>query len=259
MIYITGDTHGDFTRFEAENFPQRKSLTKEDYMIICGDFGAVWFGDERDAGRLDWLEKLPFTVLFVGGNHENYDALKAFPVTEWHGGKVQFIRPHVIHLLRGQLYELEGHTFFTMGGASSHDIDDGILDPDAPDFERLFFEYRRHRCMFRVNHISWWAEELPSDEEYEEARKTLERCGWKMDYIITHDCPDTLVDIIGRGFYEHDKLTAFLEEVYKYAEYSHWFFGHYHENYELGDRHTLLYEIITPLFMDEDEPEDAEE
>lgn len=42
-------------------------MTKDDYMIVCGDFGGVWFGDKRDNAQLDELEQLPFTVLFVGG------------------------------------------------------------------------------------------------------------------------------------------------------------------------------------------------
>ena len=40
-IFITGDTHGDFARFKKGNFPEQAELTKEDYVIICGDFGGV--------------------------------------------------------------------------------------------------------------------------------------------------------------------------------------------------------------------------
>ena len=44
MIYATGDTHGNFQRFAPEHFPEQAGMTKEDYMIICGDFGGVWDG-----------------------------------------------------------------------------------------------------------------------------------------------------------------------------------------------------------------------
>ena len=53
-----------------------------------------------------------------------------------------------------QVFELEGYTFFTMGGASSHDISDGILDPYADDFEEQYWFMRRLRCSFRVDHHS---------------------------------------------------------------------------------------------------------
>ena len=173
MIYVTGDCHGNFRRFQSKCFPEQANMTKDDTVIITGDFGGVWFGDSRDDETLDWLERLPFTLAFVCGNHENYDALERYPVAEWHGGKVHRIRPHVLHLMRGQIFELEGYRFFTMGGAKSHDIEDGILEPDAPDFERrLVMRQRKPRARYRINHISWWAQELPSDEEYPEARRS---------------------------------------------------------------------------------------
>ena len=136
MIYATGDLHGNALRFQPEYFPEQYEMTKDDYMIVCGDFGFVWNGDKSDDAQLGKLEALPFTVLFVDGNHENFDALNEYPVEQWHGGKVHRIRPHVLHLMRGQAFELQGRTFFTMGGAQSHDIADGILDMDRPRFLR---------------------------------------------------------------------------------------------------------------------------
>ena len=47
MIYITGDCHQDFERFITSNFPEQKEMTKEDYVIICGDFGGVWNKDKE--------------------------------------------------------------------------------------------------------------------------------------------------------------------------------------------------------------------
>ena len=70
MIYVTGDCHGNFQRFQSEYFPEQANMTKEDTVIITGDFGGVWFGDSRDDETLDWLERLPFTLAFVCGNHE---------------------------------------------------------------------------------------------------------------------------------------------------------------------------------------------
>ena len=190
MVFVTGDLHGNFERFKPKYFPEQARMTKQDIMICTGDFGGVWFGDIRDDETLDWLERLPFTLAFVCGNHENYDVLERYPVAEWHGGKVHRIRPHVLHLMRGQIFELEGCRFFTMGGAKSHDIEDGILEPDAPDFERkLMMLQRKPRARYRINHISWWAQELPSDEEYAEARRNLDAVGWQVDYIITHCAP----------------------------------------------------------------------
>ena len=115
-IFITGDTHGDFTRFKKEVFYEQAELTKEDCIIITGDFGGVWDSSANERYWLDWLEQKPFTTLFVSGNHENFDLLAEYPVEDWCGGTVQRIRPSVIHLMRGQVYSIQGKKFFTMGG-----------------------------------------------------------------------------------------------------------------------------------------------
>ena len=79
MIYITGDTHGGFQRFGNKYFPPQKHMSREDYVIITGDFGGLWDGGPKDWYWLDWLSGKPFTTLFVDGNHENFDLLNALP------------------------------------------------------------------------------------------------------------------------------------------------------------------------------------
>lgn len=73
-------------------------MAREDYVIICGDFGGVWLSDTEEERKMDWLEGRSFTTLFIDGNHENFDQLNAFPVEEWRGEKVHKVRPHIFHL-----------------------------------------------------------------------------------------------------------------------------------------------------------------
>lgn len=203
------------------------------------------YGDPRDDAGLDWLDSLPYTTAFVLGNHENYDAYKGYPKEEWHGGQIQRIRPSVLHLMRGQVYELNGRKFFTMGGASSHDIQDGILEPDDPDFEEKFQQLEQRGALFRVNHRSWWAEELPSEAEYLEARANLERVHWNVDYIISHCCPSSIQDVFSGGMFKKDALTEFFDEVCQRCTFRYWFFGHYHSNMVIEKKYAMLYEQIT--------------
>ena len=122
LIFVTGDTHAEFSqRLSKKNFPAEAG----DYLIICGDFGGVWDDSPSERHLLDWFSNRPFIILFVTGNHENFEMLAKLPVAEWNGGNVQYVRNNIIHLMRGQVYNIEGHTFFTMGGATSHDIDGG--------------------------------------------------------------------------------------------------------------------------------------
>lgn len=244
-IFITGDCHADFRKFNIDNFPIQKELTKDDYVIISGDFGGVWNKDtESDAETywMNWLNEKPFTTLFVDGNHENMDRLYSYPVEEWNGGKVHKIRPSVIHLMRGQVFELAGKKVFTFGGAQSHDISSGILDPDAPDFYETYRRLNRSGAMFRVDHYSWWKEELPSEEDMEEGRQNLAKHNNTVDIIISHDCPSSIQQMFGAGLFTPDRLNGYFEELKNTITYDKWFFGHYHDNRIINDNHILLYE-----------------
>lgn len=125
MIYVTGDTHGDFRRFSTDIFPEQKEMTKDDFVIICGDFGGIWCQEDNKKAMknenywLDWLDEKPFTTLFVCGNHENFDRLSAFPIENRYGGNVHVIRPSILHLMRGETFCIDGNTVFAFGGASS--------------------------------------------------------------------------------------------------------------------------------------------
>ena len=246
MIYITGDTHGGFHRFTTSNFPQQKQMDHNDYVIITGDFGGVWDGSGKERYWLGWLNEKPFTTLFLDGNHENFDLLNALPQKLWHGGRVHEVRPNVLHLMRGQVFEIDGVIFFTMGGGASHDIQDGILDPASPGFEREYRFKRRTRQMFRVKGVSWWPEELPADVEYEEAVRNLDRIGWRVDCILTHCAPTGIVEKLGAG-YEPDRLTDFLEHIRQRCRFDYWFMRHYHRNQLIDDRFIIQWEQMVEL------------
>lgn len=246
-IYITGDTHGEFTRLRRVFFPEQGELTKEDYVIICGDFGGVWDGSEEDEYWLDWLEEKRFTTLFADGNHENYDMLSAFPPKRWQGGLVQYIRPSVLHLMRGQVYTLQGLRFFVMGGARSHDVAGGILQPEDPYLKKKHRQLLLQGIPHRINHRSWWQEEMPSPEEYQTARDNLERCGWAVDCVITHCAPTSIQTALTQGHYPPDPLTDFLEEVAQRCRFKFWFFGHYHQDRTVGKNFTLIHEHIVHI------------
>ncbi len=227
MIYITGDTHRrhDFAKLLsfADAHPE---LTKKDYMIVAGDFGGVLEAKtlEKD---LRPYEELPFTVLFVDGNHENFDLLNAYPVEIWKGGKVHSIKPTVIHLMRGQVFEIEGKTFFTFGGATSADR------------------------YLRIEGLDWWPQELPTYEELDEGIANLKRYNNTVDYIVTHSCDERALwypPLRGRGvkmetFPENRMLSLFEDTV----QYGHWYFGHYHMDGDLTDKKTVLYQQIIRL------------
>ncbi|MBQ1312358.1 MAG: metallophosphoesterase [Blautia sp.] len=252
MIYITGDCHQDFRRFSTRVFLQQKEMAKNDYVIVCGDFGGVWNRKEENKEEkhlMDWLEEKSFTTLFVDGNHENFDRLDAYPVEHWHGGKVHKIRPSVIHLMRGQVFEIDGRSIFAFGGARSHDIKGGILEPGDKNLLARARRLEKEGLPYRVNHISWWEREMPTEEEMEEGRRNLAAYRNTVDIIVTHCCAASTLSLLGRGSGDQDNLTAYLEEIRQKTDFRKWFFGHYHEDRPVNDREVLLYEKIIPVYL----------
>jgi hypothetical protein len=247
-IYITGDTHGtiDWEKLNTGNFPEQKCMTPEsDYVIILGDFGGVWDGSDEDRYVIKTYSERNFTTLFIDGNHENHDMLDKYPVEEWHGGKVHKIRPHVIHLMRGQAYDICGKKFFVFGGARSHDIRDGILESDDPRVKVWKYDYDK---LFRVNHVSWWAQEMPSDEDKRVADATLAELDYKVDFVISHDMSSECLKIYS-ALFKHtmlkpDELNNYLDSIRRKLDYTEWFCGHYHDNRQLTSKDILLYEQL---------------
>jgi len=224
-IYVTGDTHGgiDFMKLAALAM-KVKGLTRDDYVIVAGDFGGVWSKGtlERDLSK---YIRLPYTVLFVDGNHENFDLLNAMPVEEWHGGKIHRVAENVIHLMRGQIFTICGKIFFSFGGAESTDKE------------------------WRLEGRSWWPQEVPNYADYDEAYKNLSAVGNKVDYIISHtiDEKTLLLPPLAQYDYEAFGTNRGLSNFEQTVEYKHWYFGHYHIDADITDKKTALYNKVVQV------------
>ena len=143
---ISGDTHGTLDIKKAIDFFEGKDneYTEDDYLIILGDVGVCGFNPEEEKETRRILRELPVTTLFIDGNHEHFWHLNSYPVEEWNGGKAHIIERNIIHLMRGQIFDIDGTSFFTFGGAYSVD----------------------KWC--RREGISWFREEIPDRFEMEE-------------------------------------------------------------------------------------------
>ena len=224
MVYVTGDTHAniDIRKLNTENFPQQKELTKKDYLIVCGDFGLVWDGSAREIYWQDWLSNKNFVTLFVDGNHENFDILRCMPLKKKFGGYVREIAPDIYHLERGQVLTIDRKKIFVMGGARSID--------------------KEHR----IEHISWWKEEIPSREEMEYAIASLDAVNWKVDYAITHCAPRSIQTLLS-PWYENDPVVSFLERIYSELRFKKWYFGHYHVDKQVNEQFVALFNKVVPI------------
>ncbi|MBQ9106346.1 MAG: metallophosphoesterase [Clostridia bacterium] len=224
MIYVTGDTHGDVDRlFDKE----LKKLKKDDTLIICGDFGFVWDGSDREMKILDELGNRRYNVLFVDGTHENYELLNSkFRMTVWNKGRVHRVSGTCFHALRGEIFEIEGNRIFTFGGGESRDKE------------------------MRLEQGTWYREEMPSAAEMESGAEKLDEYGDEVDYIITHEPPSLVKSTMLLRSSEPDevnKLNGYLEQLNRACRFKHWYFGSMHEDKVVTPVHTAVFRHILPI------------
>ena len=269
MIFVTGDCHGDWRRFELEYFPEQVEMTRDDFVIIVGDFG-IWNGGVDEEIALNRLAQKPFTTLFIDGNHENFDRLLGdeFREVDFHGGKAKLIRNNIIYLERGYVYELQNKKFFVFGGAASHDIRDGVfaidghtrhlrgedngtyfryVDKDFGTLSNVINAYRNTNGISRVQGWSWWREEMPCAEEMQRGIDNLDAVGNQVDFVLTHCAPTEIVSLLFPNQRRvSDTATRYLTSIANTTDFKKWFFGHYHDNRNFG-RYILLYEQIIQI------------
>ena len=237
-IVVVGDTHGVKDAGKIKRLQESdKKLDYNDYIIICGDAGIVW-SKETLKESIDYFESLGTNILFVDGNHENFDMLKEYKKEKWNGGDVHKISEHIIHLMRGQVFSICGKTFFTMGGADSTDKED------------------------RIEHQTWWREEKIGlyDRITAAYLNDLEDRNNTVDYVITHTLPTSIVYRLEKvltkcgeevPYFLKDKIKITesnnaLENVLKDIKFKHCYCGHFHIDQTIC-QYTILYETIVEL------------
>ena len=225
MVYVTGDLHGDPTRLKESGI---KKLRRDDTLLVCGDFGFLWDGSKAEQAMLKKLGKCRFHICFVDGVHENFELLHQYPIGQWNGGRARQISGRLYHLMRGEIYTIEGKTYFTMGGGVSSDDDFRSVDET------------------RMRH------EIPSREELEHAAANLERVNGQLDYIITHEPPMRIKAFLqlkkqSRDTVEYTGLNTFFEEIAKCCKFTCWYFGSMHMDKFISSAHTAVFRKVIPV------------
>lgn len=223
MVYITGDLHGDETRLYDKQWFKLKS---GDTLIICGDFGFLWDDGKKEKSVIKYLGSRKYTVCFVDGTHDNFDMINSCRETIWKGGRVHRISGNLFHLMRGQIFNIEGNTVFTFGGGDSDDKD------------------------IRMEMGNWWKDELPTAAQMSEGAQNLDNIGLKVDYIITHEPPSLVKSSMLLKYGVTDKISiinGYLEEINRSCKFKHWYFGAMHEDRLVTPKHSAMFKNIVAL------------
>ena len=220
MIFVTGDMHGLAERFDD---PRLKKLKKGDTLIICGDFGFLWYGGNEELRVLKKLAAKRYNICFVDGTHENFDMLSKIRIKTWNGGKVHQIAQNIYHLMRGQIYTIDGQRIFTMGGGES------------PDLE------------IRYEMNTWNELEIPTRDELMEGVENLQKYDAEVDIIISHEPPATVKEFLMLQTPDSPAIATvntYLDDVAKTCRFSHWYFGSLHMDKFISSTQTCVYKNI---------------
>ena len=231
-IFVKGDCHGDF--LFLKKWCEVNKTTKEDYLILCGDVGLNYYLNKEEKKKKYIISKCPITLICVHGNHEErpknissykFEYNKDLKCNVWYEEDY----PNILFPQDG-VVEILGHKCLILGGAYSIDK-----------------YYRIYR------NLTWFPEEQMSKEDKERILKILEKEN-SFKYIFSHTVPliyeKELEDLFLPGInqYEVDKsMEEFLSIVHDKIEFKHWLFGHFHDNFDLTDKVTILYNDIVEL------------
>lgn len=226
-IFITGDTHADFGKLWRLH--RDHHTTYEDIVIILGDSGINYMSGNIARITKENITRLPLTVFCIHGNHEQRpENIPTYTQEEWMGGTVyrESAYANLIFAKDGEIYYINGHDFFVIGGAYS---------PDK---------------QYRIQHkYPWFEDEQPSELIKKCAEEKLAKIGFKVEYVLTHTCPYSCIpfDVIGKNelYGEIDYSTEqWLQKIESKTEYEHWLCGHYHIDYNYQKVRFLFNDIV---------------
>lgn len=221
--FLMGDTHGNL----FDLFNNTKMLNENCTLIILGDFGFIWDSTEAEK-NIKKIEELPCQIAFIDGNHENFPLISQLEtIEEWNEGKVGRIGKNIVHLLRGEIYNLNGKIVGVCGGANSVDL------------------------WHRVEGLSWWKEEEITDQDIANFKSNLVKVDNKVDVVLSHDAPTTAIPLVklfsGVNDGKISNCQNQLQKIYDCITFDKWFFGHWHIDKRIDDKFTCLFHNLIEL------------
>ena len=226
MIYITGDTHGDYD--DVFEFCYKHKTSNDDIMIILGDAGINYYLDDRDYILKNSLLQLPITLFCIHGNHEERpENISSYKTKEFHNGIVYYEEeyPNILFAKDGEIYDFNDKKTLVIGGAYSVDKN-----------YRIIMGYK------------WYPSEQPNEEIKDRIKNVLKKHNNKVDVILSHTCPFKYmpyeVFINGVDQSKVDKTTEeFLDEIENSTDYKKWYCGYYHTDKVIDKLRFMMNDI----------------
>jgi len=226
VIYVTGDTHRDFSRISAFCM-EHGTNQNDDVMIVLGDAGINYFGDQRDDEFKRYLKKIPITFFCIHGNHEMRPwHFQEMIIDDWHGDLAyhQYQYPNIFYARDASVYNFAGYHCLAVGGAYSVD------------------KYYRLRRGWR-----WFSDEQPTDQIKKQVDQSIAKHP-EISVVLSHTCPyryiprEAFLSSIDQSTVD-DSTERYLDTVEERVNYQKWYCGHWHINKSIDKLHFLFDDI----------------
>jgi len=225
MVYYTGDIHG--AKYEIVKLCKRMHLTEKDIVVILGDVGANYYGNDRDLELKRAFRKLKPTFFCIHGNHEIRPAnIPTYQLKEWNGGQVWYEEdyPNILFARDGEIFNLDGLSHLVIGGAYSVD-----------KYYRIARNY------------GWWPDEQPSGDTKRLVESQVRE--HHIDVILSHTCPykyepiEAFLPMIDQATVD-TSTEVWLDSIEEKARYGVWLCGHWHINKNIDKLMFLFHNVV---------------
>lgn len=251
---ITGDTHGNFSRFRSlfdnDWGIQADYPPDETGIIVLGDAALNYLLNENDKHLKRILQNSGYTWYLVRGNHEERPQNVSGVIQEYDDETdgliwVEKDYPKIKYFQDGGTYNLGPWRTLVIGGAYSVDkyyrlaragFDAQSVTPENRNFIQTF--------------AHWFYDEQLSTQEQHEIFNAVQ--GADFDIVLSHTCPvqweptDLFLPNINQATVDKT-MEIFLSEIEANINYRMWFCGHYHAERRLSSNAQMIYEDIYDL------------
>lgn len=214
QIYITGDTHRDFSRFKL--LDPEITQNPNNAIIILGDAGINWdLGTNDHFFKASLARKYKCSFYCVRGNHEARPQSIPGMILEFDPKVKNEVYyepefPTIRYFKDFGLYCINDYDVYVIGGAYSVDK-----------------QYRLERG------YTWFDDEQLDFTEQKLCIEEIRNLPGVVDFVFTHTCPLSWEpnDLFLNGIDQRnvDKtMEDFLDEVKERLVWDVWLFGHYH-------------------------------
>ena len=235
QVYLTGDCHGDFTRFYKLNqaVPEGEMWS----VIILGDAGFnFWLSKSEHKMKKRIGHAYPNLVFYcVRGNHEerpeNLPNIKEYfdPCVNglvW----VEPEFPYIVYLKDGATYYINSHKILVVGGAYSVD------------------KYYRLERAAAGGYAGWFDGEQLTEAEREAIMGKVK--GQHFDLVLAHTCPweweprDLFLSCVDQTSVD-DSMERWLTELMRAIDWNKFCCGHFHDDRIIApNARMLMFDIV---------------